>query len=229
MEERVQKILAAAGIASRRKCEDLIAQGRVKVNGKKIKLGDKADAIQDLITLDGQIVQPENKVYFVLNKPKGYVTSMKQSGKKTIKELIKTSERVFPVGRLDETSEGLLLLTNDGELANKIMHPRYETYKTYHVVLDKKFKHHNRLTSIKIDGKKVKIKRYRNLPKGIEIVIHEGKKHIVKRIFAKLGYKVQELNRVQVANIKLKNLGKGKIRSLTKKELRELRSLLKIR
>lgn len=229
MEERVQKILAAAGIASRRKCESLIVQGRVKVNGKKIKLGDKADAIQDLITLDGKIVQPENKVYFVLNKPKGYVTSMKQSGKKTIKELIKTSERVFPVGRLDETSEGLLLLTNDGELANKIMHPRYETYKTYHVVLDKKFKHHNRLTSIKIDGKKVKIKRYRNLPKGIEIVIHEGKKHIVKRIFAKLGYKVQELNRVQVANIKLKNLGKGKIRSLTKKELRELRSLLKIR
>jgi len=225
----VQKILAAAGIASRRKCESLIVQGRVKVNGKKIKLGDKADAIQDLITLDGKIIQPENKVYFVLNKPRDYVTSMKQSGKKTIKELIKIPERVFPVGRLDENAEGLLLLTNDGELANKIMHPRYETYKTYHVVLDKKFKHHNRLTSIKIDGKKVKIKRYRNLPKGIEIVIHEGKKHIVKRIFAKLGYKVQELKRVQVANIKLKNLSKGKMRALTKKELRELRSLLKIR
>ena len=225
----MQKILAAAGIASRRKCESLIVQGRVKVNGKKIKLGDKADAIQDLITLDGKIIQPENKVYFVLNKPRDYVTSMKQSGKKTIKELIKIPERVFPVGRLDENAEGLLLLTNDGELANKIMHPRYETYKTYHVVLDKKFKHHNRLTSIKIDGKKVKIKRYRNLPKGIEIVIHEGKKHIVKRIFAKLGYKVQELKRVQVANIKLKNLSKGKMRALTKKELRELRSLLKIR
>jgi len=225
----VQKILAAAGIASRRKSEELIAQGRVKVNGKKIKLGDKADAVLDVITLDGEIIQPEEKVYFAFNKPKGYVTSLKQKGKKTIMELIKIKEKVFPVGRLDENTEGLLILTNDGELANRIMHPRYMTFKTYHAVLDKKFKDFSKLQKIVLDGKKVKIKRYRSLPKGIEIIIHEGKKHIVKRIFAKLGYKVQELKRTQVANIKLKGLRPGKKRQLGKKELKELKAFLKMR
>ncbi|MBW3001737.1 rRNA pseudouridine synthase [Candidatus Woesearchaeota archaeon] len=229
MEERLQKILAAAGVASRRKCEEFIEQGRVKVNGKRIKLGDKADAELDVITLDGEILQPEKKVYYAFNKPTGYVTSLKQKGKKVIMDLINTEEKVFPVGRLDENAEGLLLLTNDGELANKIMHPRYQTYKTYHVVLDKKFKDYNKLTRIILDGKKIKLKSYRKLPKGVEIIIHEGKKHIVKRIFAKLGYKVQELKRTQVANIRLGNLRKGKIRHLTRKELRELKSLLKMR
>jgi len=229
MEERVQKILAAAGIASRRKCEELIAQGRVKVNGKKIKLGDKADAELDVITLNGEIIQPEKKAYYAFNKPKGYVTSKEQKGKKVIMDIINTEENVFPVGRLDENTEGLLLLTNDGELANRIMHPRYQTYKTYHVMLDRKFRDYNKLTSITLDGKKIKLKSYRKLPKGLEIVIHEGKKHIVKRIFAKLGYKVQELKRTQVANIKLRNLGKGKTRRLTRKELNELKSLLKMR
>ena len=229
MEERVQKILAAAGIASRRKCEDIILQGRVKVNSKKIKLGDKADAIQDVITVDGNIVQMQEKVYFAFNKPKGYVTTLKQPGKKAISELIKIKQRVFPVGRLDENAEGLLILTNDGEMANRIMHPRYATYKTYQVVLDRKFKDHNKLNNIILDGKRVRIKRYRNLPKGMEITIHEGQKHIVKRIFAKIGYKVQELKRTQVANISLDNLSTGKCRPLARKELRELRSILNMR
>ena len=229
MEERVQKILAAAGVASRRKCEELIAQGRVKVNDKRIKLGDKADEELDVITLDGEILQPQKKVYLAFNKPKGYVTSLKQKGKRVIMDLIKTEEKIFPVGRLDENAEGLLILTNDGELANKIMHPRYQTYKTYQVVLDKKFRDENKLNRIVLDGKKIKIKRYRRLPKGMEITIHEGKKHIVKRIFAKLGYKVQELKRTQMANIRLGKLNRGKTRPLTKKELRELRALLKMR
>lgn len=228
MEERVQKILAAAGIASRRKCEELIAQGRVKVNGKKIKLGDKADAELDVITLDGEILQPEKKVYYAFNKPTGYVTSLNQKGKHVIMGLIEIPEKVFPVGRLDENSEGLLLLTNDGELANRIMHPRYRTYKTYQVTLDKRFKDYDKLNRIVLDGKKVNIKRYRKLPKGVEITLHEGKKHIVKRIFAKLGYKVQTLKRTQVANIELGNLKPGRYRPLTKKELRELKSSLKM-
>jgi 23S rRNA pseudouridine2605 synthase len=229
MEERVQKILAAAGVASRRKCEELIEQGRVKVNGKRVKLGDKADEELDVITLDGEILQPQKKVYLAFNKPVGYVTSLKQKGKKVIMDLVNVEENVFPVGRLDENAEGLLLLTNDGELANRIMHPRYQTYKTYHVVLDKKFRDESKLNRIILDGKKINIKRYRRLPKGMEIVIHEGKKHIVKRIFAKLGYKVQELKRIQIANIQLGSLSKGKTRPLTKKELRELKNLLKMR
>ena len=229
MEERVQKILASAGVASRRNCEEMIAQGRVKVNDKKIKLGDKADEELDVITLDGEILQPQKKVYLAFNKPKGYVTSVKQAGKKVIMDLVKTEEKVFPVGRLDENSEGLLLLTNDGDLANKIMHPRYQTYKTYQVVLDKKFRDENKLNRINLDGKRIKIQRYRRLPHGMEIVIHEGKKHIVKRIFAKLGYKVQELKRTQIANIRLGKLNRGKVRPLTKNELRELRALLKMR
>lgn len=228
MEDRVQKIMAAAGIASRRKCEELIEQGRVKINGKKAKLGDKADAVQDFITVDGKILQMQKKVYFAFNKPKGYVTSLKQKGKKTIMDLINVDEKIFPVGRLDENTEGLLILTNDGELANRIMHPRYQTFKTYIAVLDKKFTNPGRLNRITLDGKPVKIKRYRMLPQGIEIMIHEGKKHIVKRIFAKLGYKVQALKRIQVANIKLGNLKPGKIRPLRRKELRELRTLLKM-
>jgi len=228
MEERVQKIMAASGIASRRKCEELIEQGRVKINSKKAKLGDKADAIQDFITVDGKILQMQKKVYFAFNKPKGFVTSLKQKGKKTIMDLIKVDEKIFPVGRLDENTEGLLILTNDGELANRIMHPRYKTFKTYIVVLDKKFTNPGRLNRIMLDGKQVKIKRYRMLPQGIEIIIHEGKKHIVKRIFSKLGYKVQALKRIQVANIRLGNLRPGKIRPLRKKELKELRALLKM-
>jgi len=229
MEERVQKILAAAGVASRRKCEEMIAQGRVKVNDKRVKLGDKADEELDVITLDGEILQPQKKVYLAFNKPTGYVTSLKQKGKKVIMDLINVEEKVFPVGRLDENAEGLLLLTNDGELANRIMHPRYQTYKTYQVVLDKKFRDESKLNRIVLDGKKINIKRYRRLPKGMEIVIHEGKKHVVKRIFAKLGYKVQELKRTQIANVHLGQLNKGKTRPLTKKELRELKSLLKMR
>ena len=225
----MQKTLAAAGIASRRKCEDLIAQGRVKVNDKKIKLGDKADIDYDVITLDDRVIKPEKKVYYALNKPRGYVTSMKEKGKQVVKELIKIEEKVFPVGRLDENAEGLLILTNDGELANRIMHPRYQTSKTYEVVLDKKFKDYNKLMSIILDGKKVKVKYYRKLPRGVEITIHEGKKHVVKRIFIKLGYKVTELKRTRIANIELGNLSKGKHRPLTKKELSELRQILKIR
>ncbi|MBW2986537.1 rRNA pseudouridine synthase [Candidatus Woesearchaeota archaeon] len=228
MEERVQKIMAASGVASRRKCEELIEQGRVKINGKKAKLGDKADAIQDFITLDGQILQMQRKVYYAFNKPKGYVTSLKQKGKKTIMDLLKFEEKVFPVGRLDENTEGLLLLTNDGELANRIMHPRYKTYKTYYVVLDRQFKHAGLLNRITLDGKPLKIKKYLLQTEGLQITIHEGQKHVVKRIFAKLGYKVQELKRLQVANIKLGNLRTGKVRPLRRKELKELRTLLKM-
>ncbi|MEM4263368.1 MAG: pseudouridine synthase [Candidatus Woesearchaeota archaeon] len=230
MEERVQKIMSAAGIAARRKCEELIRQGRVKVNGITIKLGDKADPEKDIISVDDKIIRPEKKVYLALNKPKGYVTSLAEPGKRTIKELIKIPQKVFPVGRLDADAEGLLILTNDGELANRIAHPRFMTYKTYQVTLDRPFTDFGRLKrGITIEGRLVKIKYYKPIKNGIEITIHEGRKHIVKKIFEKIGYKVKKLMRVQIANIKLGNLGLGKTRFLSREELNELRAIVHVR
>lgn len=230
MEERVQKLMSAAGIAARRKCEELILQGRVKVNGITIKLGDKADPERDIISVDSKLIQPEKKVYLALNKPRGYVTSLAEPGKRTIKELIKVPQKVFPVGRLDMDAEGLIILTNDGELANRIAHPRFMTYKTYQVELDRTFMDFGRLNrGITIDGRLVKIKYYRPLKKGVEITIHEGRKHIVKNIFEKMGYHVKRLTRTQIANIRLGNLGSGKTRFLSRDELNSLRALVHVR
>ena len=227
MEERVQKIMAAAGIASRRKCEELITRGVVKVNGITIKIGENADPEKDIITVNDRVIQPEKKVYLVLNKPRGYVTSLSEPGKRTIKELIKIPQKVFPVGRLDMDAEGLLILTNDGELANRISHPRFMTYKTYQVELDRTFMDFRRLTrGITIEGRLVKIKYYRPLKRGVEIIIHEGRKHVVKKIFEKMGYDVKRLIRTQVANIRLGNLTHGKTRSLSRDELNSLRALV---
>lgn len=230
MEERVQKIMSAAGIAARRKCEELILQGAVKVNGMTIKLGEKADPEQDIITVRDRIIQPEKKVYLALNKPRGYVTSLSEPGKRTIKELIKIPQKVFPVGRLDMDAEGLLILTNDGELANRIAHPRFMTYKTYQVELDRIFMDFGRLTrGITIEGRRVKIKYYRPLKRGVEITIHEGRKHVVKKIFEKMGYHVKRLTRTQIANIRLGSLGSGKARALSREELNGLRALVHVR
>ncbi len=230
MEERVQKIMSAAGIAARRKCEELIAHGRVKVNGQVIGLGDKADPENDIITVDNKTIQPEKKVYLILNKPRGYVTSLAEPGKRTIKELIKIPQKVFPVGRLDMDAEGLIFLTNDGELANRIAHPRFMTYKTYQVELDRAFMEFGRLNrGITIEGKLVKIKYYRPMQKGVEIIIHEGRKHIVKRIFEKMGYYVKRLTRTQIANISLRGLKPGKTRFLSRDELNSLKSMVNMR
>src|SRR3989344_998736 len=141
MLERVQKILAAAGIDSRRRCEVLIAQGKVSVNNKIIKLGDKADVEKDLISVDGKIIRPEKKVYILLNKPKRYITAVSDpADRKTVLDIVDVEEKVFPVGRLDRDSRGLVLLTNDGELANRITHPRYGVEKTYVVTVREKLK-----------------------------------------------------------------------------------------
>lgn len=229
MEERVQKIMSAAGIAARRKCEELILQGRVKVNGMTIKLGENADPEKDIISVDNRLIQPEKKVYLILNKPRGYVTSLAEPGKRTIKELIKIPQKVFPVGRLDMDAEGLLILTNDGELANRVAHPRFMTYKTYQVELDRTFMDFGRLTrGITIEGRLVRIKYYAPLKRGVEITIHEGRKHIVKKLFEKMGYHVKRLTRTQIANIRLGSLSLGKTRALSREELNGLRALVHI-
>jgi len=233
MLERVQKILAAAGIDSRRRCEVLIAQGKVSVNNKIIKLGDKADVEKDLISVDGKIIRPEKKVYILLNKPKRYITAVSDpADRKTVLDIVDVEEKVFPVGRLDRDSRGLVLLTNDGELANRITHPRYGVEKTYVVTVREKLKD-DIVTRLKrgvhIEGRKV-FPAYVFVKNAncIELTIHEGRKHIIKRVFFKLGYFVTDLFRTKIANLSIAGLSEKAHRELTKDELAGLRSAIKI-
>jgi len=224
MRARVQKILAHAGIASRRKCEELIATGRVTVNGKKIKLGDQADLGVDDIRVDGQRIRPEQNKYYVLNKPRGVISTVSDPhGRPTVLQFVPPGVRVYPVGRLDRDAEGLVLMTNDGEIANLLMHPRYETPRAYHVTLAREInsKDASRLRrGIRIAGRMVVIDKVSvHTPVHVEIVLHEGRKHIVKRLFRKLGYTVARLKRTQIANIALKELPSGTCRELSKAEL----------
>lgn len=215
--------MAEAGIASRRKCEEIIKQGRVMVNGQVAKLGDSADS-KDRITVDNKPLKQQEKIYIMLNKPIGFVTTVsEQHGMKTVMKLIKLKERLFPVGRLDKNTEGLLLITNDGELANKLTHPKYKVWKKYEIWLSRPFKHAEKLKKgIVIDRVKVtaKIKSIRGTTVILEI--HEGRKHIVRKMFGKLGYNVTKLRRTQIGPLKLGKLGKGTWRYLKKYELRGL-------
>ena len=222
MKERVQKILAQAGIASRRKCEEFIQEGRVKVNGKIIKLGDKADPSKDTILLDKKKIRIEHKLYIVLNKPKGVLSTLYDpKGRKTVLDLVNIRQRVFPVGRLDKEAQGLILLTNDGDFANKIMHPRYEQKKTYEVVLSKELSEENfkkLKKGLKIDGIPVVPSQITGTKK-VTITIHEGRKHIVKRLFGRLGYRVRRLKRTKIGKLSLGTLSSGQWRLLSEREL----------
>jgi 23S rRNA pseudouridine2605 synthase len=222
MQERVQKILSNSGFCSRRKAEELIKAGKVKVNGKIAALGDRASS-EDKIYVDGELVKKEKKVYLMFNKPVGCVCAREDKFLKTIMEYIHVKERVFPVGRLDFNTSGLLLLTNDGDFANKVMHPRYEIKKTYRVVLDKAaanqdifyIEHGVRLEDGKTSPAKVnKIKE--NI---IEIAIHEGKKRVIRRMFKQLGYSVVRLERIRIGKLELGDLAEGKYRELSEKEI----------
>ncbi len=232
MQERVQKILARAGIASRRKCEELIAIGKVTVNGKKIKLGDKADAAVDDIRVDGARTRTQEPLkYYAVNKPRGVVSTVSDpEGRQTVMQFAPKGVRVFPVGRLDRDAEGLILLMNDGELANRLMHPRYETIKVYHVTLTREIDHKDmqRLQrGVRVWGRKVVLDKIAvHTPVHVEIALHEGMKHVVKLLFKNLGYKVARLKRTQIANIALKDLPSGACRELNRTELLGLRRLL---
>lgn len=226
MQERIQKILAQAGIASRRKCEELIEKGKVLVNGKVAKIGEKADAEKDKISVRGKQIELQKKVYIMLNKPKGYITTVSEKhDMKTIMELVKVPQRIFPVGRLDRDTEGLLLLTNDGELANKLTHPRYEVEKEYFVVVNKPIteRHMEKLQNVVIDGRKVQIRGMNVWAAKAMIRIHEGRKHIVRLLFEKAGLMVVRLSRTRVGNVEIGNLQPGKWRYLSDAELRRLR------
>ncbi|MBW2968790.1 rRNA pseudouridine synthase [Candidatus Woesearchaeota archaeon] len=221
--ERIQKIMAQAGIASRRKCEEIIQEGRVKVNGRTAKIGDSASST-DKITLDNKPLKKQEKIYIILNKPIGFVTTVSEKhGMKTVMKLIKLKERLFPVGRLDKNTEGLLLITNDGELANKLIHPSHKVWKKYEAWLSRPFKDIEKLKKgVVVDKVKTNVKIKNVQGKKVIISIHEGRKHIVRKMFGKLGYNVTKLRRTQIGPLKLRKLAKGTWRYLKKYELRGL-------
>ena len=232
--ERLQKVIANSGYCSRRKAEELIVNGRVKVNGEVVtELGVKVSN-DDAISIDGKALKlEEDKVYFLLNKPRGVVsTSSDDKGRKTVVDLIDTDKRIYPVGRLDYDTTGLLLLTNDGSLANLLMHPTNGIPKKYVAKLNKFFEISDlkRLEKgIMIDGitcipTRVKIK-INNKEKDfsiVEVTIVEGRNHIIKRLFMELGYLVDKLSRIEYSFLNLDGLKSGEYRMLSIKEVRKL-------
>ena len=231
--ERLQKIIAESGLTSRRKAEDLIKAGKVKVNGIVTKeLGTKA-SYEDSIFVDGKKLSFEPKVYYLLNKPRNVISSTSDlEGRKVVTELIKTKYNVYPIGRLDYDTTGLLLLTNDGELANILMHPKNGVEKTYLAKLDKvftmedyfKLKKGILVDDILTKPSRVKIKETdeKNNTSFVEISIKEGRNHIVKKIFQSLGYEVTKLTRTKYAFLTLGKLASGEYRNLMKDEVETL-------
>lgn len=227
---RLNKYVAHCGICSRRKAVELIDQGFVSVNGQIIKEAGYKVFPKDKVQFKGKLIRPErSKVYILLNKPKNTITTMKdERGRKTVMDLLKgkVSERIFPVGRLDRATTGLLLLTNDGDLAKKLSHPSHKVKKIYHVTLNKPLqeKHLKQIAKgLKLeDGIAVVdgIKFVQDQPKNqIGLEIHSGKNRIVRRIFEHLGYEVIKLDRVYYAGLTKKDLPRGRSRPLTKQEI----------
>lgn len=228
---RINKYLAHSGVCSRRQADELISQGRVSINEDVVKeLGMKV-SLEDIIKLDGKEVKLSKKFeYFLLNKPIGYVSTVKDPhAEKTVLDLVKSEERLYPVGRLDKDSRGIIIITNDGDLTYKLTHPKKDIFKTYEVILDKKPKEVDLKTLIRgipMDGyltKRAKIKKMSDYK--YQISISEGKNRQVRRMFNYIGCKVVDLKRISIGKIKDNYLPEGKFRKLTKEEIDYLRSL----
>ncbi|MBN2028459.1 MAG: rRNA pseudouridine synthase [Actinobacteria bacterium] len=231
-QERLQKVMAAAGIGSRRKCEAIIEAGRVKVNGVRATLGDRVDTERDQVTVDGILLEPEvEKRYLLLNKPAGYITTLKDTrGRRTVMELIHEKERLFPVGRLDRDTRGLLLLTNDGYLAHRLMHPSHGIEKTYVVktvgalsprglaMLRKGVSLEEGTTA----PAKVRVLERKGERCVLELTIHEGKKRQVRRMCAAVGLEVEDLLRTRMGPLNLRGLEEGRYRALDAVEINRL-------
>ena len=227
--ERLQKLLARAGVASRRKCEELILDGRVKVNGKKItEIGTKAFAC-DEICVDGKTLSNEEKVYVMLNKPAGVISSaIDNFSRKTVLQLVKVKERIFPVGRLDYDTSGLILLTNDGEWANKLMHPRNAVKKRYIAKVTGIPSEENLAafrSGLLIEGRFTAPCEIRLVPGSKtstwEIILKEGRNRQIRKMCEAIGHPVLSLERVSIGKLELGSLKPGKWRHLTKRELQE--------
>lgn len=240
MEQRLQKILSELGIASRRKAEELILEGRVTVNGKIAVIGMKADPAVDYIKVNGKLIscpvkKAAQKVYLMFNKPKNVVTTLSDpEGRPAVKDYLKgVKYRVYPVGRLDYDSEGMLLLTNDGDFANAVMHPSQKMPKTY-LVKVKGIIEEDRIEKLRRgikleDGMTMpaKVKKIR-IPENnswIEITIYEGRKRQIRRMLEKVGHPVLKLKRTGINGLKLGNLKTAEIRHLTQEELQHIKSV----
>ena len=235
---RIQKVIADAGFCSRRKAEELISSGRVKLNGHPVKLGDKA-AFNDIITIDGEritVPKKKNFIYIMLNKPRGYVTTMSDElDRRCVTELIEdVGERVYPVGRLDRNSEGLLLFTNDGEFANSIMHPSKHISKTYRVTVRPDISDDQLVKmseGIVIDGQKtlpanIVVKTKEPGRVVMLITIHEGRNRQIRKMCEAVGLEVARLKRISVGPIKLGMLKPGTWRELSAEELNAIRNAI---
>ena len=223
--ERLQKILSARGVASRRAAEEMIQSGRVTVNGQVAALGQSADPAVDEILVDGMpLPSPKSCVYIMLHKPRGYVTTLSdEKGRRTVADLVSDcGERVYPVGRLDMDSEGLLLLTNDGEFAERLMHPKHQVDKTYLTWVEGYTPELlERLRQpIVLDGYRIHAPKVRVIKPGLlEITIHEGRNRQVRRMCDRAGMAVTRLKRIQEGKLQLGDLPLGKWRYLTKEEV----------
>jgi len=226
---RINKFLADAGICSRRNAEKLISEGRVSVNKKVVRdLARKIDVENDKVVFDGQPVKSRNKyLYILLNKPVGYITSCKHKGEKTVLDLVRTPARVFPVGRLDKDSCGLVFLTNDGDLAYKLSHPKFTHSKEYIVDLDSPLDQESLIRiskGILLDGKRtLPMKVSRISGKRFKFVLREGKNRQIRRICLRFGAKVKSLKRVRIENLKLGTLKQGEYKPVSPAALKELK------
>ena len=230
---RLQKFISQCGIASRRKAEELILGGHVKVNGKTAILGDKVTASDKVYVKGKRVVMPKaSHRYIMLNKPRGFITTMSdERGRKCVAELVQNvGERVYPIGRLDKDSEGMLVLTNDGEFANKIMHPRNCVYKFYRVTVRPSIDEDQIVkleTGIELDGRKTAPAEVHVIHKEpgrvvLEMILHEGKNREIRRMCEAVGLEVARLKRTQIGAVKMGMLKQGDWRDLTEQEVKKL-------
>ena len=229
---RINKYLAACGFGSRRSVEALVTDGHVKINGKHISdLSVQVNEKKDTVYVDSKkAMLPKHDIYILLNKPRGYITTTRdERGRKCVLDLVNTDQRIFPVGRLDAQSEGLLLLTNDGEMANKLMHPRYKFSKIYRVKLNRPFNQDDLYPitqGIELeDGitAPAKARWYTDEPDRIELEIKEGRNRQIRRMFEALGYTVKNLKRISYGPLTLSDIKRGEWRYLKPNEIRELK------
>lgn len=226
---RINSFIASSGVASRRKADEAIKEGKVKINGTLATLNSRVSE-EDIVEYRGKVIKLEEKVYYAFHKPSGYVTSLDDRNNRTILELISVKERLFPIGRLDKDTEGLLLMTNDGDLFNRLMHPSAEVWKEYLVKSDRKVRYED-MKRIE-QGIYIKALKYKTAPakcskvKGeLHISIREGKNRQIRRMLKNLGYEVKYLKRVAIGKIRLGSLAKGEIRALNQSEMMYLKGL----
>ena len=231
-EERLQKVLAAAGIASRRASEELIVEGRVTVNGRTAVVGDRADPAQDVVLVDGERINIDpDRVYILLNKPRGVVTTADDpQGRPTVMDLVNLPQRLFPVGRLDQDTEGLLLLTNDGELAHALMHPSFQVERVYLALVPGPVRKKT-LAQLRGGGEledgvaapaRARVVEEERSKALLELVMTEGRKREVRRMLGEVGLRVERLARVGYGGVELGDLRQGKWRFLTQVEIGRL-------